>query len=71
MKIKELEEKRAELLKALEVENNAETRSVEKIEGLLKEVDEVNEETPPFEIDEMPKVQKDKNIKKGKLADLL
>ena len=36
-----------------------------------KEVDEVNEETPPFEIDEMPKVQSDKNIKKGKLADLL
>lgn len=36
-----------------------------------KEVDEANEETPPFEIDEMPKVQSDKNIKKGKLADLL
>ena len=36
-----------------------------------KDVDEVNEETPPFEIDEIPKVQKDKNIKKGKLADLL
>ena len=42
MKIKELEEKRAELLKELETENNAETRSVEKIENLLKEVDEVN-----------------------------
>lgn len=36
-----------------------------------KEVDEINEETPPFEINEMPKVQSDKNIKKGKLADLL
>lgn len=36
-----------------------------------KEVDKVNEETPPFEMNEMPKVQKNKNIKKGKLADLL
>ena len=42
MKIKELEERKAELLKELEVENNAETRSVEKIENLLKEVDGIN-----------------------------
>ena len=42
MKLKQLEEKRAELLAQIEEENKSETRSIEKIDEMLKEVDEVN-----------------------------
>ena len=42
MKLKELEERKAELLEQVETENNSETRSIDKIDELLKEIDEVN-----------------------------
>ena len=42
MQLKALEEKRAELLTQIEEENKSETRSIEKIDELIKEVDEVN-----------------------------
>lgn len=44
MKLKGLEEKRSEILSQLEEENKAETRSVEKVEELLKKLDEVKKE---------------------------
>lgn len=44
MKIKKLEEARAELLEQIEVENTSETRSIEKIDELLTKVDEINEQ---------------------------
>lgn len=42
MKLKQLEEKKAELLTQIELENKSETRSIEKIDGLFKEIDEIN-----------------------------
>lgn len=44
MKLKALQEKRAELLAKIEMENKSETRSVEKIDGLLNELDKTNED---------------------------
>ena len=41
MKLKALQEKRAELLAKIEMENKSETRSVEKIDELLNELDTV------------------------------
>ena len=40
MKLKKLQEERADLLNQIETENNSETRSIEKIDELIAKLDE-------------------------------
>ena len=44
MKLKKLQEERAELLNQIETENNSETRSTEKIDELIAKLDEKEKE---------------------------
>ena len=62
MKLKGLEEKRSEILSQLEEENKAETRSVEKVDELLKKLDEVKKE---IEVEErLLEVMENKKVEK-------